>query len=162
MPDLSKMNATRRANYHYMADALERLEFDLHNTIEATDRIPLEWHEIAQERTRKRKVRVTLLLEEDVVRFMKSMGTGHGARINEVLRVWMHGRLAGVIRGADTVDYYKRRDGLPDAKRPMWGDTGRVLDGDPEPTEAERKAEVRAGLRERMRMGRLEGWERDL
>ena len=48
MPDLSKLTGRQRANYHYMADALRRLEHDLHNTIEATNRIPLEWHEIAQ------------------------------------------------------------------------------------------------------------------
>ncbi len=36
MPDLSKLTASQRANYHYMADALRRLEWDLHNTIEAT------------------------------------------------------------------------------------------------------------------------------
>lgn len=71
MPDLSKLTGRQRANYHYMADALRRLEHDLHNTIEATNRIPLEWHEIAQTRTPKRKLRMTLLLEEDVVRFFK-------------------------------------------------------------------------------------------
>ena len=78
-----------------MGDAMHRLEWDLHNVIEATSRSPLEWHEIARERTGNRKVKMTLLLEEGVVRFFKSMGMGHGARINEVLRVFMHGRLAG-------------------------------------------------------------------
>ena len=157
MPDLSKLTGPQRANYHYMADALRRLEHDLHNTIEATNRIPLEWHEIAQARTPKRKLRMTLLLEEDVVRFFKSMGAGHGARMNEVLRVFMHGRLAGVIRGADTVDYFKRGRGVHDGDRPLWGDTGRLLDGDPPATEAELRAEQMARLREE-----IGAWEGDV
>ena len=151
MPDLSKLNATQKANYHYMADALRRLEWDLHNTIEATSRIPLEWHEIAHDRAPKRKTRVTLLIEEDVMRFFKSMGTGHGARMNEVLRVFMHGRLAGVIRGADTMDYFKRGRDVHDGDRPLWGDTGRVMDGDAPPTAEEKRAEAKARLREEMR-----------
>ena len=130
MPDLSKLTGPQRANYHYMADALRRLEHDLHNTIEATSRIPLEWHEIAQARTPRRKTRVTLLLEEDVVRFFKSMGAGHGARMNEVLRVFMHGRLAGVIRGADTIDYFRRGKGLHDGDRPLGRDLIEVVSRD--------------------------------
>jgi uncharacterized protein (DUF4415 family) len=157
MPDLSKLTGPQRANYHYMADALRRLEHDLHNTIEATSRIPLEWHEIAQARQPRRKHRVTLLLEEDVVRFFKSMGAGHGARMNEVLRVFMHGRLAGVIRGADTIDYFRRGKGLHDGDRPLWGDTGRMMDGDPPATDAELRAEQMARLREEMRRREVEG-----
>ncbi len=156
MPDLSKLTAPQRANYHYMADALRRLEWDLHNVIEATSRIPLEWHEIARERTPRRKVKVTLLLEDDVVKFFKSMGAGHGARMNEVLRVFMHGRLAGVIRGADTIDYFKRGRGVHDGARPMWGDTGRILDGDAPATLEEKQAEVKARLREEMRRRQVE------
>jgi uncharacterized protein (DUF4415 family) len=157
MPDLSKLNAGQRANHHYMADAMRRLEWDLHNVIEATNRIPLEWHEIARERAPRRKVKVTLLVEEDVVRFFKSMGAGHGARMNEVLRVFMHGRLAGVIRGADTVDYFKRGRDVHDGERPLWGDTGRFIDGDPPATEAEKRAERRARLKEEMRRREVEG-----
>ena len=54
--------------------------------------------------------------------------------MNEVLRVFMHGRLAGVIRGADTMDYFKRGRDVHDGDRPLWGDTGRVMDGDPPAT----------------------------
>ena len=129
--DLTKLSGKQRANYHYMADAMRRLEWDLHHTIEATSRVPEEWHEIAQRRHPKAKVRMTVGIDEDVVRFFKSMGPGHGPRMNEVLRVFMHGRLAGVIRGADTVDYFKRGRGVHDGDRPLWGDTGRLLDGDP-------------------------------
>jgi len=124
MTELAKLTKTQRENYHYMADAMRRLEWDLHHTIEQSRKIPVGWHAIAEQRYPKRKVRVTMLLEEDVVRFFKSMGTGYQGRMNEVLRVWMHGRLAGIIRGADTMDYYKRRvvDLECDGPRPEWGE----------------------------------------
>jgi uncharacterized protein (DUF4415 family) len=156
MTDLAKMNRTQRRNYHYMADALRRFEWDIHYTIEATDRIPLEWHEIARQRAPQRKVKVTLALEEDVVRFFKSMGTGHGARMNEVLRVFMHGRIAGVIRGPETVDYYRRREALADAQKPWWGQTDRDLKNAPELTEEEQREARIEMLRMKMRLGRLE------
>ena len=105
--DLKKLTAKQRANYHYMADAMRRLEWDLHNAIEATSRIPDEWHEIARASAAPPKMPVTMRMDADVLRFFKSMGAGHLTRMNEVLRSYMHARLAGVIRGAETVDFYK-------------------------------------------------------
>ncbi len=121
MTDLSKLTKTQRPHYHYMADAMRRLEHDLHNAIHMTGKIPLGWHEIAKTRSRGRTRRVTLRLEEDVIRFFKSMGEGYGPRMNEVLRVWMHGRLAGVIGGAETTDYYKDGKTYHDGRKPAWG-----------------------------------------
>jgi uncharacterized protein (DUF4415 family) len=154
--DLKKMTARQRENYHYMADAMRRLEWDLHHHIEATARIPVEWHEIAQERHPKKKVRVTLCLEEDVLRFFKSMGTGHGPRINEVLRTWMHARLAGVIRGADSDPWFRRAEELHDGPRPMWGDISRDLGDAAPPAPDEVQAERMALLREQARLRGLE------
>jgi len=155
--DLQKLSAKQRANYHYMADAMRRLEWDLHNAIEATSRIPEEWHEIARATAAPPKTRVTMRMDADVLRFFKSMGAGHLPRMNEVLRSYMHARLAGVIRGAETVDFYKaQREAHADA-RPMWGDTGRALDGAPAASAAEVAAERKAQLRERMKAKRVEG-----
>jgi len=39
------MTKTERMNYHYMADAMRRLEWDLHQTILSARRVPPEWHE---------------------------------------------------------------------------------------------------------------------
>lgn len=149
--DLTRMTAKQRENYHYMADAMRRLEWDLHNHIEATGRVPAEWHEIAKERGPRKKKLTTMRLDEDVLRFFKSMGAGHLPRMNEVLRSYMHARLAGVIRGAETVDYYKGREGYFDGERPLWGDTGRMLGELPEASEAEVKAERKARAREELK-----------
>ncbi len=109
MPDLAKQTPRQRANMAYMMDVMRRLEWDLHNTIELTGRIPEAWHEIAQATPRAAKVKVNLALEADVVKFFKSMGEGYGPRINDVLRSYMHARLAGVIRGAETLAHHRRR-----------------------------------------------------
>ena len=70
----NRMRGKRAENYHYMADAMRRLEWDLHHAIEATGRIPLEWHEIAQDPARRETERVALRLDRDVMRFFRSMG----------------------------------------------------------------------------------------
>lgn len=125
MPELKKQTARQRQNMTYMMDVMRRLEWDLHNTIELTGRIPEAWHEIAKATPRSAGVKVNLRLEADVVKFFKSMGEGYGPRINDVLRSYMHARLAGVIRGAETVAHHRRRDELHDGRKPGFGDVAR-------------------------------------
>jgi uncharacterized protein (DUF4415 family) len=127
MTDLSRQTPKQRENYTYMMDVMQRLEWDLHNTIEATDRIPAEWHEIAGRRPTLPKVKVNLGLEADVVKFFKSMGAGYGPRINDVLKSYMYARLAGVIKGAETVAHYRRAQELYDGPKPRFGDVARML-----------------------------------
>lgn len=110
------MTKTERMNYHYMADAMRRLEWDLHQTILSARRVPPEWHEIAAELGRRKKVTVSIQVEEDVLRFFRSMGLGYGPRMNTVLRAFMHARLAGVVKGAETMEYLRAP-----GERPGWG-----------------------------------------
>ncbi len=149
--DLTRLSPKQTANYHYMADAMRRLEWDLHNHIEATSRIPDEWHEIARNRADQPTERVTVRIDRDVLRFFRSMGTGYGPRLNEVLRSYMHARLAGVIRGAETVEFYRKQREVHDGERPLWGDTAQSL-GQGVPEEADVKAEARARAKEAMRL----------
>ncbi len=100
---------------------------------------------------------MTMRMDADVLRFFKSMGAGHLTRMNEVLRTYMHARLAGVIRGAETVDFYKAQREVHSEARPLWGDTGRKLEGDAPATAEEVAAERKAQLRERMKVKRVEG-----
>ena len=128
MTDLKKQTPRQRAEMTYMMDVMRRLEWDLHNTIELTGRIPEEWHEIATATPRRAKVKVNLYLEADVVKFFKSMGEGYGPRINDVLRSYMHARLAGVIRGAETIPHYRHRAEAHDGPKPQFGDLARELE----------------------------------
>jgi len=94
-----------RAHYHYLAEALKELEFHLHGRLEETGQLPDAWQEIARQRGPMPKVRVSLWLEGEVLKFFKGMGQGHTVRMAEVLATFMHARLAGVLAGAEGVDY---------------------------------------------------------
>lgn len=124
MPDLKKQTARQRAQMSYMMDVMRRLEWDLHNSIDMTGRIPAEWHEIAQKRPASGKAKVTLRLEADVLKFFRSMGPDYGPRINDVLRSYMHARLAGVIRGAETISHYRNREAYEGPKPGFEGEEG--------------------------------------
>ena len=154
--DLKKMNRSQRENYYYLFDVMQRLEWDFHHHIEATDHIPREWHDIAKQHRAKGKVHLTMRVDEDVLRFFKSMGAGHLVRMNDVLRSFVHARLAGVLKGADTVDYYRRSLEVVPEERPMWGDIGRGFGKLPEATDAEREAERFDRGREAAKLAGLE------
>lgn len=94
-----------RAQYHQLAEALKELEFHLHWRLEESGQLPEEWQEIARQRGPMPKVRVSLWLEGEVLRFFKGMGQGHTVRMAEVLKTFMHARLAGVLAGAEGVTY---------------------------------------------------------
>ena len=130
MPDLTKLTPKQTAQYTYMMDVMRRLEWDLHHRIEDTGRIPPEWHEIAQGRPTTGKVRVTLALEADVVKFFRSFGPGYGPRINDVLKSYVHARLAGVIRGAETLNLYREAAEVHDGPKPGFGATAKAMGED--------------------------------
>ena len=120
---ITKAEQVRRVNRHYMADAMRMLEWDLHSTILRQMRIPDDWHEIARKKPGQRKTRVTLRLDEDLVKFFRSMGPDWQVRVNHLMSVWMHARLAGLIEGGETMDYLARREEEAlDGRRPEFGD----------------------------------------
>jgi uncharacterized protein (DUF4415 family) len=127
MSDLNRQTPSQRAHYTYMMDVMARLEWDLHHKIEATSRIPEEWHEIAQRTPNRPRLQINLRLDSDVVKFFKSMGAGYGGRINDVLKSYVHARLAGVIKGAETINHFKHsREDFTGAK-PSFGDIAAKL-----------------------------------
>jgi uncharacterized protein (DUF4415 family) len=154
--DLKKQTSKQRKHYSYMMDAMQRLEWDLHHHIEATSRIPDEWHEIAKRRGPQPKVKVTMRLDTDVLRFFKSMGAGHLPRMNEVLVSYMQARLAGVIRGAETIDHFRNAETFHNTpRRPMWGDFDRMLGEAAPPTRAEEDASIMESLRDDLKLRRV-------
>lgn len=108
----------------YMMDALARLEWDMHNEIGVLQRIPTAWRMIWAERHQHRKKRITIGIDENVLKFFKSMGTGYQTRINDVLEAFMHARLAGFLEMLETPPAY--RDVV--REQPQWGDTQRDWD----------------------------------
>lgn len=138
MPDFAKMTPRQRSHATYLLDVMQRLEWDFHNAIHAAGRVPRAWDEIARETPHQTKHKITLDLESDVLKFFKSMGKGHGARINAVLKSYMHARLAGVVEGAETLATFQRNAATYDDTRPAFGDVAKMMGEVPEP-EAARK-----------------------
>ena len=121
MPDLTKMTPRQNAQFYYMMDVMRRFEWDMHNRIEQSGRIPSEWHDIAKERPDRVKRQVNIGLDEDVLKFFKSLGKGYGAKINLILKSSMHARLAGVLEGAETLNHFKTWEQSFDEPKPEFG-----------------------------------------
>ena len=130
MSNLEKQTPKQRAHFTYMSEVILRLEWDLHNTIEMTGHIPQEWHDIAQRTPDQPAIKVNLRLDGDVVRFFKSMGKGYGARMGDVLKSYMHARLAGVIKGADTINHFKTQETEHQGPKPRFGELAKTYDKD--------------------------------
>jgi uncharacterized protein (DUF4415 family) len=94
----------QQEHFNYFVDLMKQIEWDLHQQMIDEGRVPDAWHEIAQGKSRQAKTRLTIRLEEDVVKFFRKMGPGYQQRMNDVLSAWMHGRLAAVIKGPDASD----------------------------------------------------------
>ena len=118
---MTKMTARQNAQYYYMMDAMRRFEWDMHTKIEQSGRIPYEWHEIAKTTATRPKRQVNIGLEEDVLKFFRSMGRGYGDRINTILKSFMHARLAGVVEGGETLNLYKTWEAEFDDPKPEFG-----------------------------------------
>lgn len=110
----------QRAHFNYFCDLMQQIEWDLHHEILEAQCVPAHWHQIARARGQAPKERLTLRVDGDVVRFFRKFGRGYQQRMNDVLAAWMHGRLAGLIGGADTEDNYCQFD---EDGRPRIGDS---------------------------------------
>ncbi len=89
---------TQRLHRSYAEEVHARLESEF-----TPPTIPEGWHDIWREKDRRdeKRVRVTLALDADVVRFFKGLGAGYQPRMNRVLRAFMHDRLAGLVAGPE-------------------------------------------------------------
>ncbi|PWJ17014.1 BrnA antitoxin family protein [Jannaschia seohaensis] len=112
----------QRARMHDMFAMMERFEWDLSRAATREARVPEEWREVWQTRSRK-KQKLSFWVDADVVTFFRSLGPGYGPRMNTVLRAFMLARLAGLLEGED----------LPEAYRERWM-------GKPKPSVAEARA----------------------
>ncbi len=100
---------TQRQHLSYSEEMHARINEDF-----LPAQIPDGWHEIWRERDRRdeKRVRVTLQLDADVVRFFRSMGKGYQPRMNRVLRAFMHDRLAGLVAGPEDRADFRDMDKL--------------------------------------------------
>lgn len=88
---------------------MRRLEWGPHNTVELTECIPEEWHEIATA-PRRAAPRAPRRVGEGEREGQPRAGGGYGPRVNDGLKSYMHARLEGVIRGAETLAHSRERE----------------------------------------------------
>jgi uncharacterized protein (DUF4415 family) len=125
-----KPTKPQRDAFNEMVAIMSRFEWDMAHRATREARIPDEWREVWEGRTR-RKRKLSFWIDEDVVKFFRSLGPGYGPRMNDVLRSFMLARLAGLIEREDLLAEYRER----------WM-------GRPKPSVAELLAEVeRLGVR---------------
>ena len=128
-PNPLKPKRTRReaVEMYYLNDVMERLECDLHRTVEYNRCIPFEWHAIHKDRDCA-KTRITLRVDKDVLKFFRAMGPGYQPRMNDVLCAFMRSKLAGLLEGEETVTEY-RDARWASRRRPEFGDVEKTVEG---------------------------------
>jgi uncharacterized protein (DUF4415 family) len=109
MTRMTKAETAERAAYHHLADTMKSLEAALNKGLTDGGFIPDEWREVGQAAPEPRRTRVTIRLDEDVVKFFRLMGVNYQGRINQVLRAFMLARLAKVVPGPEDVTYQPSR-----------------------------------------------------
>ena len=125
-----KMTKAERKHLYYGFDAMRKFEHEMLGSLHEFKALPAAWDEIWKDRAvAPKKTRVTIRLDADVVKFFRTMGPGYGPQINEVLRAFVHFRLAKIIRGPDTTDFilHPERVMREDKRAPKWGDTDREM-----------------------------------
>ena len=171
IPHPTEQTKRERADTWMMIDAFRKVETDLHHRLLEMRTIPSEWdgiHERRRERHPKR-VKVTAAFDADVVRFFKGLGPGYQWRMNVVLRAYVHGRMAKIVKGPDTTDYILHPERIPAEPEPWkWGQAEASLAPPPPPdnpqaARAEAKIKERAEterttMEERARV-KLEAWK---
>lgn len=118
-----KMTERDAKHRYWVAEAMSRLEYDLASEVMRHSRIPPEWHGLSSP-GRSPKKKVTMMVEEDVVKFFKSLGYGYQSRMNDVLKAFVHAKLGRLLTGQDTPEGYAER--VP-SKRADWGEFSEFL-----------------------------------
>jgi len=83
-------------------DSLMQLHMKVYGREVMSLHAPKDWETLEETfRCEAKKKRVTLLLDEPVVRFFRMKGRGYQALINEVLKTYAELRLAKVLEGPE-------------------------------------------------------------
>lgn len=113
-----KLTKRQRLNYGYMIDVMERFEWDKHHAIMIEGRVPLAWEEVWESRCQQR-TRVTIRLDNDVLKFFRAMNGQYGQKINDVLRIFVHAQLAGFFEAHEAPEALVPPTREPE-KKPDW------------------------------------------
>jgi uncharacterized protein (DUF4415 family) len=123
-----KPSKRQKLEYALLGDAMRQLEWDLRHPMFMAGRIPKEWRRIHRTPTGP-KAKLTLRVDEDVVKFFRSLGRGYQEKMNLVLKGFMHARLSEFVEAPEWLDLLAEGEELDDlgVARPRLGDTEREM-----------------------------------
>jgi len=94
-----RMTKTERIAREGLMKNLIHLHRDGWITSVIADEVPEAWHTLeADLDVEETKQKVTLYLDQSVVRFYRAMGKGYQARINRLLATWAQMKIAGEVQ----------------------------------------------------------------
>ena len=119
-----KPTKRQKLEYALLGDAIRQLEWDLRHPVFMAGRIPREWRRIHRTPGAP-KAKLTLRVDEDVVRFFRSLGRGYQGKMNLVLKGFMHARLSEFVEAPEWEDLLAEgaADDALGMARPKLGDT---------------------------------------
>ena len=114
-------------HFYCLIDIMNQLEHDLYQPILRQQALPAAWQTISRQRKISKKKRITIGIEEDVLKFFRGLGHPYQPRMNDVLRSFMHAKLAGVLaRFPDLVD--ENFEFWAEQPRPKIGDLEKLTE----------------------------------
>lgn len=116
-------NDTQRRAVFDMHRALAELEFDLHDAIECERHIPHQWADLHVNRTPP-KTKVTVRIDSDIIKYLKSLGRGYERRMNDVLRAWVAAKAAKMIRDEVRITREREREAHRDGAATFINEDG--------------------------------------
>ncbi|MEM9851852.1 MAG: BrnA antitoxin family protein [Pseudomonadota bacterium] len=120
----AQMTRAQRLEYRFFLDQMKQFEWHLRWSIWDQRIVPDIWHRALEAEGQPPKTRVTIRLDEDLVKFFRKMGPGWQTTLNAVVRSFVKARLSGIIEGPLSLD--KTLPGLGDY--PEIGDAERGLE----------------------------------
>jgi uncharacterized protein (DUF4415 family) len=91
----------QRLQYRFFYDQMLALEHDLRHAVLYQKVVPHDWNSIIDREPVKGTTRVTIRLDEDLVRFFRKLGPGWQKTLNGVVRAYVKGRMAGIIKDVE-------------------------------------------------------------
>jgi hypothetical protein len=119
-----KPTKKQKLEYALLGDAMRQLEWDLRHPVFMAGRIPPEWRRIHRTPVGP-KTKLTLRVDEDVVKFFRSLGRGYQEKMNLVLKGFVHARLSEFVEAPEWLDLLAEGEELDElgVARPQVGDT---------------------------------------
>lgn len=93
-----KLTPQQRLQYRFMIDQMMQVEYDLRHAVLHRVVVPHDWNRILSHEPVKGTTRVTIRLDEDLVRFFRKLGPGWQSKLNAVVRGYVKGRMAGIVK----------------------------------------------------------------